>query len=86
MSTFMCDVGAAVTRLLVRAYAVPTSETLAPMEILAGLLLVTAALLGVLSLLLLPVVLYVRQQRPPMAFMTFAVIAALAPFAALLLG
>lgn len=73
-TTFLCDIGAAATHLL--AAAEPDGKGLV---VLSGLLLFAAVVTGVLVLLLLPLVLRLRHQKPPRGYVAFAVLVAAAP-------
>ena len=73
-TTFLCDIGAAVTRLL--SGPGPLGVRVGTVS---GLLLFSASVIGLLVLALLPVVLNVRRQAPPRGYVVFAVLVAAAP-------
>ncbi len=79
-TAFLCDIGAAVTRLL---------KGPGPLGVragtLSGLLLFAASVTGLLVLILLPVVLNVRRRAPPRGYIVFAVLVAAAPLLAIAL-
>lgn len=79
-TTFLCDIGAAVTRLLLGAGPQGVQA-----GALSGLLLFSASVTGLLVLVLLPVVLNVRRQAPPRGYVVFAVLVAVAPLLAIAL-
>ena len=72
-----CDLGAIAASFL--AGANPESVLIA---LLFESLTFAAVVIGVISLMLLPVVLKVRRQPPPRAFTAFAVLVAAAPIVA----
>ncbi len=79
VTALLCDVGAALTWWY--AAAQPKATQIAT---LSGLLLFAAAVVGLVTLVLLPVVYRLRRQPPPVGFTVFAVAVSLAPLAALL--
>ena len=79
-TTFLCDIGAAVTRLL--SGPGPQGVRVAA---LSGLLLFSASVTGLLVLVLLLVVLNMRRQAPPRGYIVFALLVAAAPLLAIAL-
>ena len=75
----MCDVGAVAAHFYMEAYRESRG-----LVMLKELLLIAGALIGFLSLVLLPIMLRIRRVPPPTGVMVFAVCAAAAPILALL--
>ena len=78
MTVLGCDVGLAVVRIYVHFH--PASVRMA---LLSQLLLLSAAVLAILDLALLPVVVRIRHEPPPRGFVVLAVLVAIGPLAAL---
>jgi hypothetical protein len=68
------DLGAALARLYVRQN--PENEMAA---MFSGLVFFSAAVVGVVSLALLPIVLKLRREPPPRGFVMFAIAVGVAP-------
>ncbi len=76
-TTFLCDIGAAVTRLWLTA-----DPEAAGAELISGMLLFAAVVTSLLVLGLLPIVLRIRRQPPPRGYIVFAVLVSVAPLLA----
>jgi hypothetical protein len=74
VTLLVLDIGAALTRLYLRAEGGPLA-----MEVLAGWLLFSAAVMGAVSLALLPAVFKLRREPPPTGFTALGVAVAVAP-------
>ena len=80
MTSILCDLGTAATRFYVRAQ--PDEVRIG---MLSGILFLAAVVIGILSLMMLPVVLQIRRVPPPRAFIVLAVIAAITPLVAIVM-
>jgi hypothetical protein len=78
-TVFLCDLAAVAAHFYARAN--PQIENA---YLLSQLLLVSAAIVGLLSLILMPVVLRMRRSHVPSGFLAFAFCSAVAPILALL--
>ena len=76
-TTFLCDIGAAVSRLWLAA-----NPEAAGAAFVSGMLLFAAVVISLLVLGLLPIVLRIRRQPPPRGYIVFAVLVAVAPILA----
>ncbi len=70
----VCDVGAAVSRLLVKSGGPPGM-----LEVFSVWVLFSAGVIAILSLALLPFVLRLRVEKPPRGFTALAIAVAVAP-------
>jgi hypothetical protein len=70
----VCDVGAAISRFFLREGQPPGAG-----EVLWVWLLFSSGVIGVVSLLLLPLVWRLRVEKPPRGFTVLAVVVAVAP-------
>ena len=80
MTSLLCDLGTAAARFYV--WAQPDAVRIG---MLSGVLFLAAVVVGIFSLMLLPVVLKVRREPPPRAFIVLAVIVAIAPLVAIVM-
>lgn len=79
MMVLLCDIGAAAAHWWSRDYANPGG-----IAVFKELLLFSGAVIGFVSLALLPIMLKVRRVAPPTGILVFAVCVAAAPMAAIL--
>jgi len=77
-SVFVADVMVIVAHLYSRLHPEARSA-----RILEAIMLLAAALMGAISLSLLPVVWRIQRSKPPRGFITFAILVATAPLVAL---
>lgn len=75
MTTLLCEFGWLAVTWLVRAQP----EPMAQLEVLGGMLLFAALVLGLLSLAMLPFVWRMRRVPPPPGVTVFAVVVAVIP-------
>lgn len=76
----LCNIGAVAAYFYMEAYRQTRG-----LVMLKEMLLIAGALIGFLSLVLLPIMLRIRRAPPPTGVMVFAVCAAAAPILALLI-
>jgi len=76
LTTLICELGTLASYW----YAAAHPEA-ARVNVLCGLLLFTAAIVGLFSLCLLPVVVKTRREAPPLPIMLFAVAVDISPLA-----
>jgi hypothetical protein len=74
MTTLVCELGV----LAAYWYAAAHPEA-AKADVLCGLLLVAAIVVGLVSLCLLPLVVKLRRQMPPLPVVIFAIVVSLSP-------
>ena len=84
LTGLFCDVGAALALLYVSARGGVQADQPDLVVLLSVLLFFAATIIGVLSMILLPIVLRVRQVPPPRGFVVFAVLVAVAPILAMI--
>jgi hypothetical protein len=82
MTGLLCEVGFVLARAYLRLF----DPTAARMEVLAGMLLFAAAVVGVISLALCVAVVKLRKSPPPLGVIVFGVVIGAIPLAAMLLG
>jgi hypothetical protein len=80
MTALACEVGLGAAVWFEKAH--PDSQ---PIHALTGLLLFAGAVIGLLSLVLLPLVVKLRRQKPPLGIMVFAAVVGAAPLVMLVL-
>jgi hypothetical protein len=82
MTSLLCEVGFA----LARAYLRLVDPTAARMEVLAGMLLFAAAVVGVISLALCAAVVKLRKVPPPVGVIVCGIVIGAIPLVAMALG
>ena len=76
LTTLLCELG-----VLAAYWYVAAHPEAAKADVLCGLLLLAAIVLGLFSLCLLPIVVKLRRELPPLSIVVFAVVVDLAPIA-----
>ncbi len=79
MTTLVCELG------VLAAYWYAAAHPAAKADVLCGLLLVAAIVIGLVSLCLLPLVVKLRHQMPPLPVVIFAIVVSLSPLATAML-
>ena len=78
-TTLVCELA------VLAAYWYAAAHPQAKADVLCGLLLVAAIVIGLVSLCLLPLVVKLRRQMPPLPVVIFAIIVSLSPLATAML-